>query len=60
MEASVAADCTLTEVPVVYEDRQFGRSKMGRGVIVEAVVRPWILLLARYSRRLKDRLGANS
>ncbi len=60
LEASIAADCTLTEVPIVYEDRQFGRSKMGRGVIVEAAVRPWILLLARYSRRLRVLLGADS
>ena len=60
LEASIAADCTLTEVPIVYEDRQFGRSKMGRGVIVEAAIRPWILLLARYSRRLRVLLGADS
>jgi dolichol-phosphate mannosyltransferase len=40
----------VTEVPVCYTERRVGESKMGNGVILEAVIRPWILLGRRFSR----------
>jgi dolichol-phosphate mannosyltransferase len=42
----------VVEVPIVYEDRQHGRSKMDRRVIFESAVKPWQLLLRRLSRRV--------
>jgi dolichol-phosphate mannosyltransferase len=40
----------VTEVPVCYTERRLGESKMGSGVIVESVVRPWIFLGRRIAR----------
>jgi len=37
------------EVPIVYTERQEGKSKMSRGVIAESVIRPWFLLARRLS-----------
>jgi dolichol-phosphate mannosyltransferase len=37
----------IVEEPIVYTERQRGRSKMSRGVITEAIVRPWQLLWRR-------------
>src|SRR5690606_16600346 len=36
---------TATEVPIIYTERREGQSKMDRGVIFEAILRPWILRL---------------
>ena len=41
---------SVVEVPIVYEDRQHGKSKMDRRVILESAVKPWQLLLRRLSR----------
>lgn len=35
--------CTVKEVPIIYTERREGQSKMSKGVILEAVMRPWIL-----------------
>ena len=46
----------IAEVPIVYTEREKGRSKMSRGVVFEAIVRPWQLLAKRFfSRREKKR-----
>ena len=37
----------LAEVPIVFYERRQGRSKMSRGVILEAMVMPWRLALQR-------------
>ena len=36
---------TITEVPIIYTERREGQSKMSKGVIMEAVIRPWVLRL---------------
>ncbi len=33
----------LVEVPIIYSERREGQSKMSKGVIFEAMLRPWIL-----------------
>lgn len=53
----------VTEVPTCYTERRVGESKMGRGVIAEAAVRPWFLLcrrLVRQFRRNDQRSGPSS
>jgi dolichol-phosphate mannosyltransferase len=35
--------CRLAEVPIVFYERRRGRSKMSRGVIIEAMIMPWRL-----------------
>ena len=52
LEMVIAGGFRVAEAPIVYEDRQRGRSKMNGRVIVEAAWRPWLLLL----RRLRDQL----
>lgn len=47
LEAVHRAEFRVREVPITYTERQKGRSKMSRGVISEALVRPWVLLLKR-------------
>ena len=37
--------CRLAEVPIVFYERRRGRSKMSRGVILEAIIMPWRLAL---------------
>jgi len=39
--------CRLAEVPIVFYERRQGRSKMSRGVILEAIMMPWRLALGR-------------
>lgn len=41
----VKKDHTVSEVPIVYTERREGQSKMDRGVIFEAILRPWLLRL---------------
>jgi dolichol-phosphate mannosyltransferase len=43
----------VVEVPICYTERRLGESKMSKGVIAEALVRPWILFLRRLGRRLR-------
>lgn len=33
----------LCEVPIIYSERREGQSKMSKGVIMEAMLRPWLL-----------------
>jgi len=42
---------TVAEVPICYTERRLGESKMSKGVIAEALVRPWVLFLRRLGRR---------
>lgn len=39
----VKAGCSVVEVPIIYTERREGQSKMSKGVILEAVFRPWKL-----------------
>lgn len=41
----------VAEVPICYTERRLGESKMSKGVIAEALVRPWVLFLRRLGRR---------
>jgi dolichol-phosphate mannosyltransferase len=43
----------VAEVPICYTERRLGESKMSKGVIAEALVRPWILFLRRLGRRAR-------
>jgi len=52
LEAALSAGYRAAEVPIVYEDRQRGESKMDRSVMLEAVWKPWVLLIRR---RLRSR-----
>lgn len=45
----------VVEVPIVYEDRQHGESKMDRRVILESAIKPWQLLARRLLRRSRAR-----
>jgi len=40
---AVVAGMRIEEVPIVFTDRQFGRSKISRAVLVESFLRPWRL-----------------
>ncbi|MGB9690644.1 MAG: polyprenol monophosphomannose synthase [Candidatus Sumerlaeaceae bacterium] len=39
----------IVEVPIVYSERREGQSKMSKGVILEAMIRPWLLRFGRNS-----------
>jgi dolichol-phosphate mannosyltransferase len=41
---------TVNEVPICYTERRLGQSKMSRRVVAEAIIRPWILCLKRFTR----------
>ena len=45
------AGFTIMEVPIIYTERREGQSKMSRGVILEAIFRPWILRFSHLPRR---------
>jgi dolichol-phosphate mannosyltransferase len=47
LELVLRAGFSVHEVPIVYTERCAGKSKMSRGVIAEAVIRPWFLLARR-------------
>jgi dolichol-phosphate mannosyltransferase len=49
-------EARITEVPICYTERRLGESKMSKGVIAEALVRPWVLFARRLGR--KARAGA--
>lgn len=42
----------VAEIPICYTERRLGESKMSKGVIAEALLRPWVLFLRRLSRRV--------
>jgi dolichol-phosphate mannosyltransferase len=44
---------TVAEVPICYTERRLGESKMSKGVIAEALVRPWMLFIRRLGRRVR-------
>jgi len=50
-----AAGLRLVETPIIFVDRQQGRSKISRAVILESMVMPWRL---RFSRRVARGLRA--
>jgi dolichol-phosphate mannosyltransferase len=50
LEAALSAGYRAAEVPIVYEDRQRGESKMDRSVMLEAAWKPWALLIRRWLR----------
>ncbi|MCZ6785325.1 MAG: polyprenol monophosphomannose synthase [Proteobacteria bacterium] len=54
LEMATHAGVRVLEVPIVYEDRQHGRSKMDRSVIFEAAWKPWVLLLRRLRGKASD------
>jgi dolichol-phosphate mannosyltransferase len=43
---------SVAEVPICYTERRLGESKMSKRVIVEAILRPWLLFARRVGRRL--------
>jgi dolichol-phosphate mannosyltransferase len=43
----------VAEVPICYTERRLGESKMSKGVIAEALVRPWVLFFRRLGRRAR-------
>jgi dolichol-phosphate mannosyltransferase len=43
----------VAEVPICYTERRLGESKMSKGVIAEALMRPWVLFLRRLGRRAR-------
>jgi dolichol-phosphate mannosyltransferase len=55
LEMVMAGGFGVGEVPIVYEDRQLGRSKMDHRVVIEAAWRPWLLLLRRVGAFLRRR-----
>ena len=55
LEMVMSGGFSIAEVPIVYEDRQLGRSKMDRRVVIEAAWRPWLLLLRRVGAFLRRR-----
>ena len=52
----------LKEVPIQFEDRQFGESKMNRGIVKEGILGVlklrWYSLFTNYRRRVKSKLEA--
>ncbi|MGZ5189703.1 MAG: polyprenol monophosphomannose synthase [Flavisolibacter sp.] len=54
----------LKEVPIQFEDRQFGESKMNRGIVKEGILGVlklrWYSLFTNYRRRVKSKLEAIS
>jgi len=48
----------VAEVPICYTERRLGESKMSKGVIAEALVRPWVLFLRRVGRKARRVFGA--
>jgi dolichol-phosphate mannosyltransferase len=48
----------LHEVPILFVERRVGQSKMSGGIIWEAIIRTWLLALARQS--IKQRIAERS
>ena len=53
----------LKEVPIQFEDRKFGESKMNRGIVKEGILGVlklrWYSLFTNYRRRVKSKLDAS-
>jgi dolichol-phosphate mannosyltransferase len=53
----------LVEVPIQFEDRKFGESKMNRGIVKEGILGVlklrWYSLFTNYRRRVKSKLDAS-
>jgi dolichol-phosphate mannosyltransferase len=53
----------LKEVPIQFEDRQFGESKMNRGIVKEGILGVlklrWYSLFTNYRRRVKSKLDTS-
>lgn len=53
----------LKEVPIQFEDRQFGESKMNRGIVKEGILGVlklrWYSFFTNYRRRVKTKLDAS-
>jgi dolichol-phosphate mannosyltransferase len=47
----------VVEVPICYTERRLGESKMSGRVVVEAIVRPWVMLLRRVGRWVRRGTG---
>jgi dolichol-phosphate mannosyltransferase len=41
----------VTEVPIVFEDRRVGRSKMSRRIVLEAIAKVWSIRQSRFPSR---------
>ena len=42
----------IEEVPIIYTERRAGQSKMRRRTILEAALRPWLIILSKLRRQL--------
>ena len=40
------AGCSMTEIPIVFSDRQQGKSKMSREIMLEALINVWIMKIS--------------
>ena len=53
----------LKEVPILFEDRKFGESKMNRGIVKEGILGVlklrWYSLFTNYRRRVKSKLDTS-
>jgi dolichol-phosphate mannosyltransferase len=47
----------VAEVPICYTERRLGESKMSKGVIAEAILRPWIMFFRRLGRGVRRSIG---
>jgi dolichol-phosphate mannosyltransferase len=57
---TAALGARVSEVPIVFTERQLGRSKMSGGVIFEAAVLPWRIRASRPPAPLLDPAGRES
>jgi dolichol-phosphate mannosyltransferase len=55
LEHVITAGQVVREIPIVYEDRQLGKSKLDRRVLLESLWRPWVLAIRRLRRRFSTR-----
>ncbi len=51
------AACPVVEVPIVYRERLFGKSKLGVRIVAESLALPWRLTLRRQRRGRWDRVA---
>jgi dolichol-phosphate mannosyltransferase len=53
----------IREVPIHFEDRKYGESKMSKGIVKEGILGVlklrWYSLFTNYSRRVKSRMDAS-
>lgn len=46
----VRAGARILEVPIIFNDRQFGQSKLSRAIVIEAMLLPWRLRCGKLGR----------